>query len=76
MQKCYTSFSPIPALCALPSVTAPITGVHSSAPCCPIYSALPYPPNPIHYIILNNGILKSNSSVFPRSEGYITQYTP
>ena len=30
----------------------------------------------LHYIILNNGILKSNSSKFPRSEGYITQYTP
>ena len=30
----------------------------------------------VHYIILNNGILKSNSSIFPRSEGYITQYTP
>ena len=29
-----------------------------------------------HYIILNNGILKSNSSILPRSEGYITQYTP
>ena len=29
-----------------------------------------------HYIILNNGILKSNSSIFPWSEGYITQYTP
>ena len=29
-----------------------------------------------HYIILNNGILKSNSSIFPRSQGYITQYTP
>ena len=29
-----------------------------------------------HYIILNNGILKSNSSVFPRSKGYISQYTP
>ena len=29
-----------------------------------------------HYIILNNGILKSNSSIIPRSEGYITQYTP
>ena len=29
-----------------------------------------------HYIILNIGILKSNSSIFPRSEGYITQYTP
>ena len=29
-----------------------------------------------HYINLNNGILKSNSSIFPRSEGYITQYTP
>ena len=29
-----------------------------------------------HYIILNNEILKSNSSIFPRSEGYITQYTP
>ena len=30
----------------------------------------------IHYILLNNGILKSNSLIFPRSEGYITQYTP
>ena len=30
----------------------------------------------VHYIILNNGILKSNSSIFPRSEWYITQYTP
>ena len=30
----------------------------------------------VHYIILNNGILKSNSSIFPRSKGYITQYTP
>ena len=29
-----------------------------------------------HYIILNNGILISNSSVFPWSEGYILQYTP
>ena len=29
-----------------------------------------------HYIILNNGILKSNTSIFPHSEGYITQYTP
>ena len=29
-----------------------------------------------HFIILNDGILKSNSSIFPRSEGYITQYTP
>ena len=29
-----------------------------------------------HYIILNNGILKLYSSIFPRSEGYITQYTP
>ena len=29
-----------------------------------------------HYIILNNGILKSNPSVFPWSEGYIYQYTP
>ena len=29
-----------------------------------------------HYIILNNGILKLNSLIFPRSEGYITQYTP
>ena len=28
-----------------------------------------------HYIILNNGILKSNSSR-RASEGYITQYTP
>ena len=32
--------------------------------------------NKRHYIIPNNGILKSNSSIFPRSEGYITQYTP
>ena len=31
---------------------------------------------PGHYIILNNRILKSNSLIFPRSEGYITQYTP
>ena len=30
----------------------------------------------LHYIILNNGILKSNSAIFPRSEGYISQYTP
>ena len=30
----------------------------------------------VHYIILNNGILKSNSSIFPRSKRYITQYTP
>ena len=30
----------------------------------------------IHYIILNNGILKSNSSIFSRSKGYITEYTP
>ena len=29
----------------------------------------------IHYIILNNGILKSNSSVFSRSKGYISHYT-
>ena len=29
----------------------------------------------VNYIILNNGILKSNSLVFPQSEGYITQYT-
>ena len=29
-----------------------------------------------HYIILKNGILKSNCSVFPQSEGYISQYTP
>ena len=29
-----------------------------------------------HFIILNNGILISNSSIFPQSEGYITQYTP
>ena len=28
-----------------------------------------------HYIILNNGILKSNSLIFPWSEGNITQYT-
>ena len=38
------------------------------------YSALQL--NMVHYIILKNGILKSNSSIFPRSEGYITQYTP
>ena len=31
---------------------------------------------PYHYIILNNRILKLNSSIFPWSEGYITQYTP
>ena len=31
---------------------------------------------PKHYILLNTGVLKSNSSIFPRSEGYITQYTP
>ena len=30
----------------------------------------------LYYIILNNGILKSNSTIFPRSKGYITQYTP
>ena len=29
-----------------------------------------------HYIILNNIILRSNSSIFPRSKEYITQYTP
>ena len=28
------------------------------------------------YIILNNGILKLNSSVLPSSKGYISQYTP
>ena len=32
--------------------------------------------NTLHYIIPNNGILKSNCSIFPWSEGYITQYTP
>ena len=32
--------------------------------------------NILHYIILSNGILTSNSSIFPRSKGYITQYTP
>ena len=31
---------------------------------------------PVHYIILNNGILKSNALVFPQSEGFISQYTP
>ena len=36
---------------------------------------LPNQPTMVHYIILNNGILKSNSSVFHRSEGYILQYT-
>ena len=30
----------------------------------------------VHYIILNNGILKSNSTIFPWSKGFITQYTP
>ena len=30
----------------------------------------------VHYIILNDGILKLNSSIFPRSEEYNTQYTP
>ena len=30
----------------------------------------------LHYIILKNEILKSSSSIFPWSEGYITQYTP
>ena len=30
----------------------------------------------VHYIIHNNGILKSNTTIFPRSKGYITQYTP
>ena len=30
----------------------------------------------VHYIIHNNGILKSNTTIFPWSEGYITQYTP
>ena len=29
-----------------------------------------------HYIILNNGILKSNASIFPRNKGRNTQYTP
>ena len=33
------------------------------------------PSNTVHYIILNNGIQKSNSSIFPRSKGYFTQYT-
>ena len=28
------------------------------------------------YIILNNVILKLNSSVLPSSEGFISQYTP
>ena len=27
-------------------------------------------------VILNNGILKSNTAIFPRSEGYISQDTP
>ena len=30
----------------------------------------------VYYIILNNWILKSNSLIFRRSEGFITQYTP
>ena len=30
----------------------------------------------MHYSIPNNRILKSNSSVFPRSEGYNSQYPP
>ena len=29
-----------------------------------------------HFIILSNGILKSNSSVFPWSQAYISQYSP
>ena len=29
----------------------------------------------VHYIILKNGVLRSNSLIFPWSEGYITQYT-
>ena len=32
--------------------------------------------HPSHYIILNIGILKSNSLICPWSEGYIKQYTP
>ena len=28
-----------------------------------------------HYVILNNGILKSNSSIFPWSKGYITVHS-
>ena len=30
----------------------------------------------VQYIILNNGILKVNSTELPSSEGYISQYTP
>ena len=29
-----------------------------------------------HYIILNNGILKSNSSIFPRSKGILHSTLP
>ena len=30
----------------------------------------------INNFFINNGILKSNSSIFPRDKGYITKYTP
>ena len=30
----------------------------------------------VNYIILNNGILILNISIFPCNQGYITQYTP
>ena len=37
-----------------------------------LLSITPIPPRHVYYIILNNEMLKSNSSIFPRSEGYIT----
>ena len=40
-----------------------------------VFPNLPYSYT-VQYIILNNGILKLNSSVLPSSEGYISQYTP
>ena len=40
-----------------------------------LYGITNFNSNPSHYIILNNAILKLNSSTFRRSEGYITQYT-
>ena len=44
--------------------------------CVHMLYSLVYMSNTRHCIILNNGILKSNSSVFPQNEGYISQYTP
>ena len=36
---------------------------------CTVFSAVYSAQCILHYIILNNGILKSNSSIFPRSKG-------